>query len=406
MFRYIKDGVSLLMIIDQRRAKKSGLFPIKIQIVHKRRQRYWSTGKDISPQDWERMISNRSTRMRELYQDLDELFDRFRGYIQEITRKGEFNFRALDQIMGRGDTKSLNDLFGSRIAELTANEQIGNMIWYRNVLRSIERYTPEPIPIIRVNIEWLSQYEHYMIKDKKSFATISMHLRAVRAIMNLALNRGLIRENDYPFGHGKFEIQSYNGRKKALTIKQIEEISKYKCSKANERYRDMWLFIYLCNGINVADMIRLKFKNIQSGELFFIRQKTARTSKTIKEICVTVTPEMEHIIKQWGNKPHPDSYIFSILKGNESAMEIKVRTQSITRSINRAMHAIGEELGLGVISTYTARHSFATVLKRSGAPISYISESLGHSDLKTTEHYLANFEKEERIKNAGLLTDF
>ena len=58
------------------------------------------------------------------------------------------------------------------------------------------------------------------------------------------------------------------------------------------------------------------------------------------------------------------------------------------------------------ISTYTARHSFASVLKRSGANIAYISESLGHSDLKTTENYLASFEKEERVKNAAFLTNF
>ena len=58
------------------------------------------------------------------------------------------------------------------------------------------------------------------------------------------------------------------------------------------------------------------------------------------------------------------------------------------------------------ISTYTAIHSFASVLKRSGANIAYISESLGHSDLKTTENYLASFEKEERVKNAAFLTNF
>ncbi|WP_301705505.1 tyrosine-type recombinase/integrase, partial [uncultured Parabacteroides sp.] len=58
------------------------------------------------------------------------------------------------------------------------------------------------------------------------------------------------------------------------------------------------------------------------------------------------------------------------------------------------------------ITFHVARHSFATVLKRSGANISYISESLGHSDLKTTEAYLASFEKEERQKNASLLTQF
>ena len=58
------------------------------------------------------------------------------------------------------------------------------------------------------------------------------------------------------------------------------------------------------------------------------------------------------------------------------------------------------------ISTYTVRHSYATVLKRSGANIAYISESLGHSELKTTQNYLASFEHEERGKNAKLLTNF
>ena len=70
------------------------------------------------------------------------------------------------------------------------------------------------------------------------------------------------------------------------------------------------------------------------------------------------------------------------------------------------MAMIGKALGIDHISTYTARHSFATVLKRSGANIAYISESLGHQDLKTTENYLASFEREEREKNADLLTKF
>jgi len=70
------------------------------------------------------------------------------------------------------------------------------------------------------------------------------------------------------------------------------------------------------------------------------------------------------------------------------------------------MTKIGKNIGVGNISTYTARHSFATVLKRSGSNIAFISESLGHSDIKITENYLANFEDEERQKNALILTDF
>ena len=70
------------------------------------------------------------------------------------------------------------------------------------------------------------------------------------------------------------------------------------------------------------------------------------------------------------------------------------------------MQSISKELGISHISTYTARHSFATVLKRSGTSIAYISESLGHQNIKTTENYLASFEREERAKNAELLTRF
>lgn len=85
---------------------------------------------------------------------------------------------------------------------------------------------------------------------------------------------------------------------------------------------------------------------------------------------------------------------------------LRYRHNIFTRELNKRIKVVSRALGLGDISTYTARHSFATVLKRSGANIAYISESLGHSDLKTTESYLASFEKEERRKNAELLTQF
>ena len=87
-------------------------------------------------------------------------------------------------------------------------------------------------------------------------------------------------------------------------------------------------------------------------------------------------------------------------------MKQKMKTMYLTKAINKRMAEIGRTLGIGNISTYTARHSFATVLKRAGANIAYISESLGHQGLKTTENYLASFEREERQKNAELLTQF
>ena len=101
-----------------------------------------------------------------------------------------------------------------------------------------------------------------------------------------------------------------------------------------------------------------------------------------------------------------DSYIFPYLKTNDNLIHQKAVIKDVIRRVNKRMKTIGIALGIEGISTYTARHSFASVLKRSGANIAYISESLGHSDLRTTENYLASLEREERIKNAALLTNF
>lgn len=164
--------------------------------------------------------------------------------------------------------------------------------------------------------------------------------------------------------------------------------------------------MYLCNGINTADLVRLKYKNIVDGEICFVRQKTERTTSTIKEIHAIVTPEMQAIIDRWGSERKSGNYIFPCINDEEDALTPKKRTKDFTKRINKRMKMIGEALGIDGISTYTARRSYATVLKRSGANIAYISESLGHNSLKTTESYLASFEKEERQKNAALLTNF
>jgi integrase len=178
-------------------------------------------------------------------------------------------------------------------------------------------------------------------------------------------------------------------------------------SESTEHYRDLWFFSYLCNGINFADLITLKYSNIQNGEIYFIRAKTIRTSKMKKEICAVITTEIQAIMDKWGNSDkQPDSYIFGFLQGDETPMQINSRVRDVISCCNRRLRKIGEAIGIEGLSTYTARHSYATVLKRSGANIAYISESLGHNDLKTTENYLASFEKEERVKNASFLTNF
>jgi len=254
----------------------------------------------------------------------------------------------------------------------------------------------------------LKRYEKYLFEDGKSYTTIGMYIRGLRTVFNEAIKSGIIRASLYPFGKEKYDIPFGEGRKLALTLQQIKEVISFSDGlEATEHYRDLWFFSYLCNGINIIDLLKLKFENIENGELSFYRTKTINTSKKKTKIQVIITPEMKQIITKWGNKEkNSNNYVFPFLKGNETPEDLKRITADVTKRINHKMAYISKELNLPHISTYTASYSFASVLKRSGANIAYISDSLGHNDLKTTENYLASFEREEREKNARLLTNF
>jgi site-specific recombinase XerD len=106
------------------------------------------------------------------------------------------------------------------------------------------------------------------------------------------------------------------------------------------------------------------------------------------------------VIQSYGVKPPlPDSFIFPFLKEGMTPAKELMTVKQLTKTINKYIKRIALACGLpDDISTYTARHSFATVLKRSGASTEYISEALGHHDLKTTENYLDSFEDSEKIK--------
>tara|TARA_R110002050_G_scaffold299309_1_gene464518 strand:- start:343 stop:789 length:447 start_codon:yes stop_codon:yes gene_type:complete len=143
--------------------------------------------------------------------------------------------------------------------------------------------------------------------------------------MNDALSLGMIKENQYPFGHGKYEVPTGQGRKMALSLQQIKTLISYSDgSEATEHYRDLWFFSYFCNGINFPDLVTLKYSNIKNGEIYFIRAKTIHTSKVKKEICSVITPVMQAIIDKRGNPDrNPDSHIFGFLNGDETPLQIK-----------------------------------------------------------------------------------
>ena len=117
--------------------------------------------------------------------------------------------------------------------------------------------------------------------------------------------------------------------------------------------------------------------------------------------------EMSDIIERHGNgiSGPSDGMLFRFAKGTETPQEIINIVRNAISSCNAAMKVIAEDIGIRHVSTYSARHSYATILMKSGVNISLISQSLGHSSIHMTEVYLGCYDKEERICNARKLLD-
>lgn len=405
MIKVVKNGVVVSVLLDTRTVNKEGTYPVKIKVYFQGKPKYYSTGICMSTKDeLEEVLESKSKKNIEIQDIIGKELSRILKNVDILVERGTFSFSNLNNMLGKNIGGTLNEMISAKIKELENEEKFGTSAFYKGTLSLLKRYMKHDVPINEVTVEWLNGLEKFILKTANQ-TTVAMNMRNIRSTMNIAKQVGVIRESDYPFGRGKYQIKEGSGKKKALNKKQLKAIAEYSDgSMTTEFYRDLWLFIYFCNGLNVADLISLKFSDIQNGEISFIRKKTKDRTRDVKRIYAAITPEMYSIINKWGNDPKKSVYIFPFLKPGDSAWEHEKKKKNLTKLINKRMKMIGEKLNLGKITTYVARHTYATVLRNEGVPISIISPMLGHSSVTTTEIYLADLESEYRAKNASLLS--
>lgn len=405
MTKSVINGVVVSVFLDTRTVNKKGTYPVKIKVYFQGKPKYYTTGICMSTkEELEEVLESKSKKNIEIQDIIHKEFNRISKNINILVERGTFSFSNLNNMLGKNIGGTLNEMISAKIKELENEEKFGTSAFYKGTLSLLKRYIKHDVPIKEVTVEWLNGLEKFILKTANQ-TTVAMNMRNIRATMNIAKQVGVIRESDYPFGRGKYQIKESSGKKKALNKKQLKAIAEYSDgSMTTEFYRDLWLFIYFCNGLNVADLISLKFSDIQNGEISFIRKKTKDRTRDVKRIYAAITPEMYSIINKWGNDPKKSIYIFPFLKPGDSAWEHEKKKKNLTKLINKRMKMIGEKLNLGKITTYVARHTYATVLRNEGVPISIISPMLGHSSVTTTEIYLADLESEYRAKNASLLS--
>jgi len=391
-------------ILDKRRPKKDGLYPVKVRVTFEQRQRYFPVGVDLIQDDFDR-ISNHSVRkdLRAVKKKIQSMEFKISKAIDSIK---DFSFEELD-IALNGNSKTRNtstevyDLFDEVISKLYAEGRISTASAYKDSRNSLAGYKAK-LQFKHVTVQLLKNYEAQMKKEGKTISTIGIYLRHFRAIYNRAIEKGIIEQKFYPFGKNRYQIKAPRNIKKALTIEQISKIIEYDITPGSTQHfaRDIWLFSYLCNGMNIKDIISLKFKNLLGDSIQYDRSKTSNTIQNPKPIVITLLPQAKEILTRWAvKKKKEEDYIFPVLRKDITELQKQKDKDQFVKTINKYMKEIGKEIGYDKpLTTYAARHSFATVLKRSGAPTEFISESLGHKSLQTTEAYLDSFEDSSRKK--------
>jgi len=159
----------------------------------------------------------------------------------------------------------------------------------------------------------------------------------------------------------------------------------------------------------MMDIAQLRWEDIDERAIRFIREKTKRTKKGDPlTITAARNSHINTILAKWGKKDaDPDAYVFNIIGTSVSPKSARSKIQQFTKLVNKWMKRIGEDLRFNLtLTTYVARHSFATILLRSGAPITFASQSLGHSNVITTQKYFAGFDLEAQTEYSKALVNF
>ena len=443
-----KQTATAAIVLNKKQAKKrkDGTFPVKLRITFKREYRFyaiiyrpedadaarkegkepiWEPGEVISMSEYE-FSKVDVTHPRELFLAKSIFLNELRNAaIKVIEKLGQnFSFDAFESGYFSAP-KDETDLFSTLLSvanELIKDGKISTAITYKSTRQSLIKFTgKDKLTFDAITVTFLKDYEKWMLtprtikikikgkdkeKEKKnSRTTVSIYLRNVQTIFNKVKPIGVI----YPFGKlkdGLYPIPKSRNIKKALSQADVIQIANFKAIKGTfeQRSRDYWIFSFLCNGINIKDMARLKYSNIDGDKIILVRAKTSDRVQEQTSINIPITLNIQSVIDRWGIKPAlPDQYVFDILKDGMTPQDEYRAVRQAYQTINKNMTRICKQLEIDRATTYTARHSFATVLKRSGASIEFISESLGHKSKQTTMNYLADFEDAEKKKWANLL---
>ena len=313
------------------------------------------------------------------------------------------------------ETISFTDFMNQVIEDLKKEERYGTAYIYGYALRAFCQFAEaRDVPFSAFTKAGMKQFELFLQDMKRSWNTISTYFRALRAVYNRAVDCDLIK-GEYRLFSGVFTGVT-SEKKLALAAEEMQQlVDETKNAEVTEvvdasegllKARHLLTLMLLLQGIGFADLVHLRKENLKRNAkgqyvLHFRRQKTGT------ELTIQVSPEAMEIIHSYCSVDTTSPYLLNLLdragKGEEAYKEYRRQLRILNDNLARlaVLCGISEK-----VSSYTARHTWATLAKFCEVPEEIISEGLGHSSLEVTRTYLKRFESDKMYKANKIIIDY
>jgi site-specific recombinase XerD len=399
-------NASLSVVCYKSKRLSNGESPLMLQVSKGGKRQYQSLGVSVNPKFWDfsknKPKSNCPNREYILKLILNKQAELQQRMLELNAEQKEYTTTTLLHDEHRKfELKTVKQFYQELIEQYKANDKCGNRLIYKSSYNSINVFTNNnlEIPFSAIDVAWLNKYEKWLRSKGNKETTMSLMFRTLRSAYNKAIDSKCARKSDYPFNNYRISKFDVSTEKRAIAKADILKFSTDVRSIGKQQYvqlsKDIFIFSYLCGGINFTDIANLTKDNIIEGKrLHYIRQKTGKLIK------LGLSEEAIQIIRRYAVESK--GYLFPILNAqlHKTPLQKQNRIHKMLGKVNKNLKLLAADLGVEAnLTTYVARHSFASVLKKSGVNIALISEALGHSDLTTTQIYLDSFDNEQ-IDNA------
>ena len=403
-------NTTISVICYKSKTLANGEHPLMLRIIQNRKTQYKSLNISVAAKHWDfdKNAPKPKCPHKELINKI--ILKTKLEYQQKVLEKkaNEEEFTASSLIHEQKNeikAMTVEDFYKQLIKELKEKGQIGNSYAFLSSYVNLKHFNKGKklnYTFSHIDVVFCKKFEDWMRRKGNKDTTISYQFRTLRAAFNRAITAKVVSKEKNPFSEFKLSHLNTKTMKRALSKADILKIMDADChdkSELSQLAHDLFCFSYLCGGISLVDMANLTPENIIEGRLIYQRQKTHGS------INLQLSDRALKIISKYSDYQKKAYYFFPILhcKRHITPMQKHNRVRKYCLHINHELKILAKELNITAnVTTYVARHSFATILKKSGVNIGIISQALGHQDIKTTQIYLSKFDNEqvdEAMKN-------